>query len=488
MWLKNCASADCNVGLLVRRMCCSDFEVVSGTGFQLIWIRNCGNLPDGEKNDPNCLISSAFQASYDFQGSYGVAEIRRKEDDHNICEKCEAPSSLCAEEVVDTLPVDFENNGLLQLPPESEDEKNEREAILFDDNDDGYVIEVWGCLCTSGRFGSGEHRSRDRSCEEHTKDIKNIVRRHFENIPVDEKDVEESWLGIITSLSWEAAVLLKPERSRRLIVEKAKAECSSPTLPFLSVRLTARLRAFSIIKSNSMFLTRTEYDRGVNTFSPEGRLFQVEYAIEAIKLGSTAIGIKTREGVVLAVEKRITSPLLEPSSVEKIMEIDEHIGCAMSGLIADARTLVEHARVETQNHRFSYGEPMTVESTTQALCDLALRFGEGDEESMSRPFGVSLLIAGHDEHGPSLYYTDPSGTFWQCNAKAIGSGSEGADSSLQEQYNSDLSLQEAEKIALSILKQVMEEKVTPNNVDIAKVAPAYHLYTPSEVEVVISRL
>ncbi|XP_027364842.1 proteasome subunit alpha type-5 isoform X2 [Abrus precatorius] len=227
-----------------------------------------------------------------------------------------------------------------------------------------------------------------------------------------------------------------------------------------------------------MFLTRTEYDRGVNTFSPEGRLFQVEYAIEAIKLGSTAIGLKTKEGVVLA----------EPSSVEKIMEIDEHIGCAMSGLIADARTLVEHARVETQNHRFSYGEPMTVESTTQALCDLALRFGEGDEESMSRPFGVSLLIAGHDENGPSLYYTDPSGTFWQCNAKAIGSGSEGADSSLQEQYNKDLTLQEAETIALSILKQVMEEKVTPNNVDIAKVAPTYHLYTPSEVEAVISRL
>ncbi|GJM90139.1 hypothetical protein PR202_ga06392 [Eleusine coracana subsp. coracana] len=199
-----------------------------------------------------------------------------------------------------------------------------------------------------------------------------------------------------------------------------------------------------------MFLTRTEYDRGVNTFSPEGRLFQVEYAIEAIKLGSTAIGLKTKDGVVLAVEKRVTSPLL--------------------------------------NHRFSYGEPMTVESATQAICDLALRFGEGDEESMSRPFGVSLLIAGHDENGPSLYYTDPSGTFWQCNAKAIGSGSEGADSSLQEQYNKELTLQEAETIALSILKQVMEEKVTPNNVDIAKVAPNYHLYTPSEVEAVIARL
>ncbi|KAJ0007246.1 hypothetical protein Pint_29450 [Pistacia integerrima] len=303
---------------------------------------------------------------------------------------------------------------------------------------------------------------------------------------------------------------------------------------------SAIVSTFNVSRSNQrvenvpykVILLGTEYDRGVNTFSPEGRLFQVEYAIEAIKLGSTAIGLKTKEGVVLAVEKRITSPLLvcfilfvphrisccyvasliicqclqlldcnfvealsilyiflqEPSSVEKIMEIDNHIGCAMSGLIADARTLVEHARVETQNHRFSYGEPMTVESTTQALCDLALRFGEGDEESMSRPFGVSLLIAGHDENGPSLFYTDPSGTFWQCNAKAIGSGSEGADSSLQEQFNKELTLQEAETIALSILKQVMEEKVTPNNVDIAKVAPTYHLYTPAEVEAVISRL
>ncbi|KAG2250896.1 hypothetical protein Bca52824_081032 [Brassica carinata] len=284
-----------------------------------------------------------------------------------------------------------------------------------------------------------------------------------------------------------AAETARKLSNRRGYLVAGRSSCGC--LPFSSNSPIINHLTLTRSKSRKkMFLTRTEYDRGVNTFSPEGRLFQVEYAIEAIKLGSTAIGVKTREGVVLAVEKRITSPLLEPSSVEKIMEIDDHIGCAMSGLIADARTLVEHARVETQNHRFSYGEPMTVESTTQALCDLALRFGEGDEESMSRPFGVSLLIAGHDENGPSLYYTDPSGTFWQCNAKAIGSGSEGADSSLQEQFNKDLSLSEAETIAVSILKQVMEEKVTPNNVDIAKVAPAYHLYSPEEVEAVISRL
>lgn len=128
-----------------------------------------------------------------------------------------------------------------------------------------------------------------------------------------------------------------------------------------------------------MFLTRSEYDRGVNTFSPEGRLFQVEYAIEAIKLGSTSVGIHTREGVVLAVEKRLTSPLLEPTSVEKLLEIDSHIGCAVSGLTADARTLVEHARVETQHHRFTYDEPMPVESCTQSLCDLALRLNPNPE-------------------------------------------------------------------------------------------------------------
>ena len=104
-----------------------------------------------------------------------------------------------------------------------------------------------------------------------------------------------------------------------------------------------------------MFLTRSEYDRGVNTFSPEGRLFQVEYAIEAIKIGTTAIGICTTEGIVIAVEKRLLSVLQEPGSVEKIFEVDSHIGVAMSGLSADARTLVDHARSETQYHRCAWG-------------------------------------------------------------------------------------------------------------------------------------
>ena len=120
------------------------------------------------------------------------------------------------------------------------------------------------------------------------------------------------------------------------------------------------------------------------------------------------------------------------------MEIDTHIGCAMSGLVADARMLVEHARTETQYHRFTYNEPMTLESCTQAVCDLALQFGEDDDEYdsvMSRPFGVALLVAGVDENGPALYHTDPSGTFVRYEAKAIGAGSEGAQATLQDKYN-----------------------------------------------------
>eukprot|EP01043_Picozoa_sp_COSAG02_P024228 COSAG02_NODE_1319_length_13272_cov_10.015714_1_plen_385_part_00 len=190
------------------------------------------------------------------------------------------------------------------------------------------------------------------------------------------------------------------------------------------------------------------------------------------QLGSTAVGIQVPDGVLLAVEKRITSPLLEPESIEKIMEVDSHLGCSMSGLTADARTLIDHARIETQNHRFTYDTPMTVEATTQSICDLALGFGEGGEKSMvrppppfppspppvpracvlllwghlgrayaqrfvareqSRPYGVALLLAGvDDKDGPVLYHTDPSGTFVRFKAKAIGSGSEGAQTNLQE--------------------------------------------------------
>jgi 20S proteasome subunit alpha 5 len=218
----------------------------------------------------------------------------------------------------------------------------------------------------------------------------------------------------------------------------------------------------------------------------------VEYAIEAIKLGSTAIGICTSEGVVLGVEKRVTSILLESSSIEKIVEIDKHIGCAMSGLTADARMMIEHARVDAQNHSFTYDEPLRVESCTQAICDLALKFGEGDgEESvMSRPFGVALLIAGVDEDGPQLYHAEPSGTFYQFDAKAIGSGSEGAQAELQTEYHKSLTLAEAEVLTLKTLKQVMEEKLDSKNVELASVTRerGFHIYSDEEMASAVSRL
>ncbi|RWR99284.1 proteasome subunit alpha type-5-like protein [Dinothrombium tinctorium] len=241
-----------------------------------------------------------------------------------------------------------------------------------------------------------------------------------------------------------------------------------------------------------MFMTRSEYDRGVNTFSPEGRLFQVEYAIEAIKLGSTAIGIQTSEGVVLAVEKRVTSTLMVPATTEKIVEIDDHIGCACSGLMADSRTMVDRARVEAQNHWFLYNEKMSVESVTQAVSNLAIQFGDSDSDgnAMSRPFGVAILFAGVDSKGPQLYHMDPSGTYVQCDAKAIGSGCEGAQQALQEAYHRSMTMKEAIKCILTILKQVMEEKLNSTNVEVATITPGkgYHMFTKEEVEEAIKEI
>jgi 20S proteasome subunit alpha 5 len=165
----------------------------------------------------------------------------------------------------------------------------------------------------------------------------------------------------------------------------------------------------------------------------------------------------------------------------------------MSGLTADARTLIDHGRVVTREHRFTYDETMTTESCTQALCDLALRFGEDgrEEDAMSRPFGVALLIAGVDEQGPALYHTDPSGTYVRWQAKAIGAGSEGAQTALQESYASSMTLEEAETLALRTLKQVMEEKLDGTNVEVAAVTTKsgkFRIYSAEELKRCVSRL
>jgi 20S proteasome subunit alpha 5 len=221
-----------------------------------------------------------------------------------------------------------------------------------------------------------------------------------------------------------------------------------------------------------MFLTRSEYDRGVNTFSPEGRLFQVEYAIEAVKLGSTSLGIRTKEGVILAAEKRANSKLMVNDSIEKVSKIDQHIGVTFAGLIADSRTLVERAQVESQNFWFTYNRKIRVEDVTQSVANLALQFGDDDvKASMSRPFGVAMLFAGIDQNGPQLFHLDPSGTFIDCQAKSIGAASDGAEQNLKEQYHDNMTLREALKVAMTILKQVMEDKLTSNNIEIVTITP-----------------
>ncbi len=156
----------------------------------------------------------------------------------------------------------------------------------------------------------------------------------------------------------------------------------------------------------------------------------------------------------------------------------------MSGLIADARTLVEHARVEAQNFRFNYQAPISLHQLTQNICDLSLRFGHDEEDIMSRPFGVALLIAGIDKiNGPVLYHTDPSGTFSMCKGKAIGAGSEGAQMTLNEKFREDLTLQEGVSLSVSLLKQVMEEASSGSNVQVVTIDKESIIKKYSEEEV-----
>lgn len=180
-------------------------------------------VPDVDNCDIKSLNGPAFQDNYDMQDADELQQHEKKED-HYLGDECEAPSSLCAAEDVNIEPVDFENNGLLWLPPEPENEEDEREAGLFDDDDDGDAAGEWGQLRSSGSFGSAQHRRGGKCGEEHKKAVKSVVDGHFralvsqllqvENISVSDDDLKESWLEIITALSWEAATLLKPDTSR----------------------------------------------------------------------------------------------------------------------------------------------------------------------------------------------------------------------------------------------------------------------------------
>ena len=206
------------------------------------------------------------------------------------------------------------------------------------------------------------------------------------------------------------------------------------------------------------------YDHGITTFSPDGRLFQVEYARESVKRGTTTTGLKYRDGVILVVDKRISSRLIIPESIEKVYKIDDHLGFATSGLVADARQLVDRARVQCQINRITYSASIPVESLAKAICDVKQSF---TQYGGSRPFGTALLIAGIDESGLHLYETDPSGAYQSYHAGAIGLGRNTAIEYFEKHWKANLTLNAGIKMGLESLRESLESDLNKDAVEIA---------------------
>ncbi len=195
------------------------------------------------------------------------------------------------------------------------------------------------------------------------------------------------------------------------------------------------------------------YDRAITIFSPEGKIYQVEYAGEAVKRGWPTVGVKCKSGVVLAAEKRKISALFDSSSLDKIYLIDDHVAASPSGLLADARILIDYARDVALSHRFIYDEPIDVEFLTKAVCNLKQQY---TQFGGARPFGVALLIAGIDRHGARLYQTDPSGVYIGYFAAAIGAESGAITEYLEKNYKFDLEMGDCIDLAVKALASAVE--------------------------------
>jgi proteasome alpha subunit len=195
------------------------------------------------------------------------------------------------------------------------------------------------------------------------------------------------------------------------------------------------------------------YDRAITIFSPEGKIYQVEYAGEAVKRGWPTVGVKCKSGVVLAAEKRKISALFDSSSLDKIYLIDDHVAASPSGLLADARILIDYARDVALSHRFIYDEPIDVEFLTKAVCNLKQQY---TQFGGARPSGVALLIAGIDRHGARLYQTDPSGVYIGYFAAAIGAESGTITEYLEKNYKFDLEMGDCIDLAVKALASAVE--------------------------------
>ncbi|EGF81894.1 hypothetical protein BATDEDRAFT_19045 [Batrachochytrium dendrobatidis JAM81] len=232
------------------------------------------------------------------------------------------------------------------------------------------------------------------------------------------------------------------------------------------------------------------YDSRTTIFSPEGRLFQVEYAMEAISHAGTALGVLSTEGIVLAAERKTSSKLLENISREKIYRLNDTTCCAVAGLNADANTLISYCRVQAQKYLFRFNEPIPVEQLVQNLCDMKQGY---TQYGGLRPFGVSLLYGGYDEHfGFQLYHSDPSGNYSGWKAMCIGANSTNATSLLKQDYKEEMTLKEAKALAIKVLAKSMDSTTLGSDkLEFATLSRGpkgnivYHAFTPQEIDALI---
>ncbi|KAJ3128958.1 protein with putative role during mitosis [Nowakowskiella sp. JEL0407] len=234
------------------------------------------------------------------------------------------------------------------------------------------------------------------------------------------------------------------------------------------------------------------YDSRTTIFSPEGRLYQVEYAMEAISHAGTALGILASDGIVLAAEKKVTSKLLEQTtSSEKLYVISDHIACAVAGITADANTLITYVRKQAQQYYSTYKEEIPAEQLVQTLCDLKQGY---TQYGGLRPFGVSFLYAGYDRHhGFQLYQSDPSGNYSGWKATCIGANSNNAQSILKQDYKDEqISLADAKKLAVKVLSKTMDATTLGSDkMEFAtlSLSPSgkviFKVYNPEEIEALL---
>jgi len=198
------------------------------------------------------------------------------------------------------------------------------------------------------------------------------------------------------------------------------------------------------------------YDRTSTMFSPDGRLLQVEYAKKTVKQGTNAIGIVCKDGILLVADRRISEKLMVAKSVEKVFQVDHHIGAAASGIISDGRILIERAQTVAQQHRITYDSPIDMQSLIKDISNVKQYF---TQFGGARPFGVSILFAGIDENGkggiPRLFLTDPTGIYFEFKATAIGENESEIKEILEKEYKESITVNEAIKMCIKILKNVL---------------------------------